>query len=198
MAETMKTILYSLLLIAGLFISCSKEKAENTPEAKVETVDSIRCVQAWQNFQLLKDTILTLHYQQPVKLVNSADTMAVTVTRISDVGTQEEERTNDFSEAKVWVQVSLNGKCTYQTKYGLMIRPRSDHPYFEKFGDAGCKHYSSDSIYDGPSDVILVFYNTLVILNQLTPFAKNTQELYDLAANPQKYTVTLWLKKRCF
>ena len=192
----MKTLLLPLTIYLMVWmLGCGQENP--VVEPPIPNADSIRCVQAWQKFQLPKDTILTLRYQQPVKIVNGADTMAITVTQIDDWCTEESLKDTDGCEARVKFQMTLNGHCTYQNKYGLMIRPRSAKPTFQNFVDIRCSYYSSDVIYDGPADVVLAFHNTLITLNQLTPFAKNLQEFNDLIANKQKYTVTVWLKKRC-
>ena len=197
-AKAMKTLLnfLTIWIIIGLYACVPKSNP--VIEQPTQNADSIQCAQAWQSFQLPKDTILALHYQQPVKLVNGSDTMTITVVNIDDWCTEESLIDTDGCEARVKLRITLNNHCSYQNKYGLIVRPRSARPRFQNFASFECKHFSSNLIFDGPADSVLAFYNMLILLNQLTPFAKDLAEFNDLTANKQKYIATVWLKKRCF
>ena len=194
----MKTTLYFLLFAFVLLSACQSGEVENTLQAPNPYADSIRCVQNWQRFQIPRDTILTLRYQQPVQLINGADTMRITVSRINDFCTVESEQYTYGCEARVWIDLSLNGQCTYKTKFGLTIIRRNARPVYTDTSILKCSWYAKDLLYDGPADNVLGFYNSLLLVNQLTPFAKDDKEFIDLVTNKQKYSVTVWLKKRCF
>lgn len=193
----MKTVLYPLLFAFTLIIGCGSEE-NPLVEQPTPNADSIRCVQAWQQFQLPEDTILTLRYQQPVEIINGSDKMTITVSQIDDFCTEDGQGTTYGCEAKVWLELTLNNKCNYSTRYGLIIGRRSARPLFENFSDFNCRYPLDDLLYDKPASVLLAFHKTVILLNRLTPFAKNLQEFNDLTAIKQKYAVTLWLKKRCF
>ncbi|AQG80748.1 hypothetical protein [Spirosoma montaniterrae] len=185
-------LLGSLLCLFG----CEPANLTSQTEPLINQ-DSVRCVQTWQKFQLPNDTILTLKYQQPVRLMDGADTMSITVTRIDDFCTEEGEKTTYGCVAKVRLEVSLNNKCVFTSKEGLEIGRRNALPVYTDFSTVKCNWYSNQIVSDPLASSAFVFYNSLILFNRLTPFAKNLQEFQDLTLNKHKYTVTLWLKKRC-
>lgn len=196
----MKTILYPLVIALVGLLSCNKQKG--TPEAKIENVDSIRCVQAWQQFQLPKDTILTLRYQQPIKIINGADKMTITVIDIDDFCSEESGKITYGCQVRIKLRVELNGGCSYQTKNQLAIGRYGDGregPNTITFKDFDCSvRRSYDPISNDSTGGVLGFYNSAILFRQLLPYAKNQDELLRLYNNKENYVVTLWLKKRCF
>ena len=198
----MKNLLIFLLTcLAVWLISCGGDE-NPVVQPPTSTADSIRCAQAWQKFQLPNDTILTLRYQQPVKLVNGLDTMAITVINIDDLCSEQSAKDTYGCEALIYLKIQLNGGCIYQTKYPLNIArygSGDEGPHTITFKDFDCNvHYSNDPIINGPSDGILAFYNSAIFFRKLLPFAKTQVELTRLSTDKQQYTITLWLKKRCF
>lgn len=158
--------------------------------------DSIQCVQAWQQFQLPKDTILTLRYQQPVEIVNGKDKMSITVIDIDDGCSEEGSKTTWGCEARIMLKIQLNGACIYQNKYPLTVGRYSDTGYTVTFRDTNCRIGQSSIAMIGPSS-ILSFYNSSVVFRQLLPFAKTQEELQQLFSNKERYVIILALQKRC-
>ena len=195
-------ILYSLLFCLPMawLLGCGQENPVIDPPTP--NADSIRCVQAWQKFQLSKDTILTLRYQQPVKIINGADTMAITVINIDDQCSEESAKDTYGCDARIKLKMELNRECMYQTNYPLTIGRYGDGregPNTITFKDFDCNvHYSRDPVINGPVGGVMAFYNTAILFRQLLPFAKNQIELLQLSTNKQDYKATIWLKKRCF
>lgn len=190
----MKTILYALVLGLTAMLACNKQKG--IPEAKIENADSIRCVQAWQQFQLPKDTILNLRYQQPVEIINGSDKMTITVIDIDDRCSEESAKDTYGCEARIKLEIQLNGSCIYQPKYPLTIGRYSGAGYTVTFRDSNCKIGQSTIVMSGPS-AFLSFYNSSMIFRQLLPFAKTQEDLTRLFSNKENYAIILSLQKRC-
>lgn len=191
----MKSLLFPLTIyLMTCLLGCGQENP--VVEPPIPNADSIRCVQAWQKFQIPKDTILTLRYQQPVKIRNGTDTMAITVIDIDDFCSEESAKDTYGCDARIKLKVELNGGCTYQTKYPLTISRYGAGGYSVVFKDLNCKVGDTNAIMNGPS-AIWSFYNCSIIFRQLLPFALTQSELLQLYSNKQQYKVMLSLQKRC-
>ena len=163
-------------------------------------VDSLVCDQAWRQFRLAKDSVLTLLYNQETAIVVKSDTLKLKVVAIQDQCSAESAKLTYGCRATVLLSLQLNSNCSYTTVYPLYISRYStgDGPNLTKITDASCNTNSSTLIRNDPASSALVFYNRLFHFKRLYPFAKTDSELQSFSRNKDIYAIVFYLKVRCF
>ena len=159
------------------------------------------CAKNWQSFVIQQDTMtLFLKYKQPYTLESGNNKLTITVEDISDNCSEESRLVTYICESFIKLKIKLNNDCEYVTKYPIRSSRytyKYDRPdLFKKKFD--CKSLENEAIINIEGSNNLFFYHTIFRLWELIPYTKTDKELLEISQNKEKYTVDIFLQKRCY
>jgi hypothetical protein len=187
-------------VISFSFFACIGQ--ENIGEVVSKpNVDSIKCVEAWQEFILQEDTLLlTLKYKEPYTIQGSKDKLTITLLDILDGCSEESAKITYGCKVEVSLKLQLNNDCEYVTKYPITIgRYSLQHWKFNSIKNLYCNFLNSKaSVVNEELQPHLLFHNTMITLWKVAPFGKTNAELFEILKTKETYIVSIYLQKRCF
>jgi hypothetical protein len=189
-----------LCCFALLHWQCDGENNSKSDLIASKTRDSVECINTWNNFHLLRDTLLQMKINDPVTLysIDRKDKIQIIIVAISDFCSEESAKLTFGCDASIKLKIRINDKCEYLNDnfFGF---PRYSEGLPLDIKSYDCNVGSSEKtpyyIVNGP----FARYNLVFRLIKLSPFAKTDRELIDdLSMNKIKYQATVLILKRCY